>query len=78
MDLTDATVLASELERVRVDYNETRLREAMATSPPDDEHQDRGDAIRSRVASPALNEPTGTAGSGIAITGAGHHPPCQP
>jgi transposase InsO family protein len=46
MAITDPGVLASELERVRVDYNGTRLHEAIGYVTPDDEHQGRGDAIR--------------------------------
>lgn len=44
--IDDPAVLAAELERVRVHYNQVRLHEAIGYVTPDDEHQGRGDAIR--------------------------------
>jgi len=46
MTITDPAVLAAELERVRVHYNEVRLHEAIGYVTPNDEHDGRGDAIR--------------------------------
>jgi putative transposase len=46
MAITDPTVLAAELERVRTHYNTIRLHEAIGYVTPDDEHDGRGDAIR--------------------------------
>jgi hypothetical protein len=36
----------AELERVRIEYNSVRLHAAIGCVTPDDEHEDRGDAIR--------------------------------
>lgn len=46
MTITDPTVLAAELERVRLEYNSVRLHEAIGYVTPDDEHEGRGEAIR--------------------------------
>ncbi|MGH8277789.1 MAG: integrase core domain-containing protein, partial [Steroidobacteraceae bacterium] len=46
MAITEPATLASELERIRVAYNSTRLHEAIGYVTPDDEHEGRGDAIR--------------------------------
>jgi putative transposase len=46
MTITDPAVLASELERVRLEYNSVRLHEAIGYVTPNDEHEGRGDAIR--------------------------------
>ena len=46
MAITDPTVLAAELERVRHRYNGVRLHEAIGYVTPNDEHEGRGDAIR--------------------------------
>ncbi len=45
-DITDPVLLDQELARVRVEYNEVRLHEAIGYVTPDDEHQGRGEAIR--------------------------------
>jgi len=44
--IADPAVLSAELERVRVHHNHTRLHETIGYATPDDEHQDRGSAIR--------------------------------
>lgn len=44
--ITDPAVLAAELERTRHHYNTVRLHESIGYVTPDDEHHDRGDAIR--------------------------------
>jgi transposase InsO family protein len=44
--ITDPAVLAAELERVRAEYNSTRLHESIGYVTPNDEHTGRGDAIR--------------------------------
>jgi hypothetical protein len=44
--ISDAEVLAAELERVRSEYNGTRLHAAIGYVTPDDEYEGRGDAIR--------------------------------
>lgn len=44
--ITDPAVLAVELERVRVHYNNVRLHEAIGYVTPNDEHEGRGDKIR--------------------------------
>ena len=44
--ITDPTVLAAELERVRIHYNSVRLHEAIGYVTPNDEHDGRGDTIR--------------------------------
>lgn len=44
--IADPQVLAVELERVRCDYNATRLHEGIGYVTPDDEHEGRGEAIR--------------------------------
>jgi putative transposase len=44
--ITDPVLLESELARVRIDYNEVRLHEAIGYVTPDDEHHQRGEAIR--------------------------------
>jgi transposase InsO family protein len=46
MSITDPTVLAAELERIRAHHNGTRLHEAIGYVTPSDEHNGRGDAIR--------------------------------
>ena len=46
MAITDPTVLAAELERVRPEYYLVRLHEAIGYVTPDDEHEGRGEAIR--------------------------------
>lgn len=45
-DITDSAVLETELSRVRLEYNETRLHQGIGYVTPDDEHEGRGDAIR--------------------------------
>ena len=45
-DIDDPTVLETELTRVRRDYNEVRLHEAIGYVTPDDEHHGRGEQIR--------------------------------
>ena len=44
--ITDRDVLGAEFERVRREYNGTRLHAAIGYVTPDDEHDGRGDAIR--------------------------------
>jgi transposase InsO family protein len=44
--ITDPVLLESELARVRIDYNEVRLHEAIGDVTPDDEHHGRGEATR--------------------------------
>ena len=44
--LTDPNTLTAELDRVRRDYNQTRLHAGIGYVTPDDEHHGRGDAIR--------------------------------
>jgi transposase InsO family protein len=44
--ITDPAVLAAELERVRSHYNGVRLHEAIGYVTPNDEHDNRGEAIR--------------------------------
>lgn len=44
--LTDPATLTAELDRVRGDYNGTRLHAGIGYVTPDDEHHGRGDAIR--------------------------------
>jgi transposase InsO family protein len=44
--IEDAAVLRAELERIRVHYNTVRLHAAIGYVTPDDEHEDRGPAIR--------------------------------
>ncbi len=44
--ITDPAILVVELERVRHNYNNTRLHEAIGYVTPNDEHQGRGEAIR--------------------------------
>jgi putative transposase len=44
--ITDPAVLVAELERVRAEYNGTRLHESIGYVTPDDEHAGRGAAIR--------------------------------
>jgi len=46
MTITDPAVLAAELERIRVHYNNVRLHEAIGYVTPNDEHEGRGDTIR--------------------------------
>jgi len=46
LTITDAQVLAAELERVRRHYNTVRLHESIGYVTPNDEHEGRGDAIR--------------------------------
>ncbi|MGH2781974.1 MAG: integrase core domain-containing protein, partial [Thermoleophilaceae bacterium] len=45
-EITDPAVLEAELARVRLEYNGTRLHEAIGYVTPDDEHEGRGEAIR--------------------------------
>ena len=45
-DITDPALLDTELTRIRIDYNEVRLHEALGYVTPDDEHRQRGEAIR--------------------------------
>ncbi len=45
-DITDPALLDTELARIRIDYNEVRLHEAIGYVTPDDEHHQRGEAIR--------------------------------
>ncbi|MGE5696743.1 MAG: integrase core domain-containing protein [Candidatus Sericytochromatia bacterium] len=44
--ITDPSLLETELARVRTEYNSVRLHEAIGYVTPDDEHTDRGEAIR--------------------------------
>jgi putative transposase len=44
--ITDPAVLAAELDRVRLHYNQVRLHEGIGYVTPDDEHNGRGDTIR--------------------------------
>jgi transposase InsO family protein len=44
--ITDPAVLASELDRVRTEYNTVRLHAGIGYVTPDDEHTGRGDHIR--------------------------------
>ena len=44
--ITDPSVLAAELERLRMHYNGMRLHEAIGYVTPLDEHEGRGDKIR--------------------------------
>lgn len=44
--ITDPGELATELERVRIEYNAVRLHASIGYVTPDDEHEGRGDAIR--------------------------------
>ncbi len=46
MAITDPAVLAAELERARLNYNAVRLHEAIGYVTPNDEHEGRGEAIR--------------------------------
>ena len=46
LTITDPAVLAAELERLRVHYNDVRLHEAIGYVTPNDEHEGRGDHIR--------------------------------
>lgn len=46
LTIADPQVLAVELERVRRDYNEVRLHEAIGYVTPNDEHEGRGETIR--------------------------------
>lgn len=46
-EITDPVLLDSELARVRAEYNGVRLHEAIGYVTPDDEHEGRGEAIRS-------------------------------
>ena len=46
LTITDPAVLAVELERVRHEYNNVRLHEAIGYVNPNDEHQGRGEALR--------------------------------
>ncbi len=45
-DITDPALLDTELARIRIDYNEVRLHEALGYVTPDDEHHQRGEPIR--------------------------------
>ena len=44
--ITEPAILVVELERVRQNYNNTRLHENIGYVTPNDEHQGRGEAIR--------------------------------
>jgi putative transposase len=44
--ITEPSVLAAELERVRTHYNSVRLHEGIGYVTPNDEHEGRGDKIR--------------------------------
>ena len=44
--ITDPVVLETELDRVRIEYNEIRLHEAIGYVTPNDEHYGRGEQIR--------------------------------
>ncbi len=44
--ITDPAVLGAELERVRLEYNQVRLHEAIGYVTPNDEHEGRGERIR--------------------------------
>jgi putative transposase len=44
--LDDPSVLETELARIRIEYNQVRLHEAIGYVTPDDEHQGRGEQIR--------------------------------
>jgi putative transposase len=46
LTIEDPEILAAELERVRRDYNDIRLHEAIGYVTPNDEHNGRGDRIR--------------------------------
>lgn len=46
LDIDDPGLLETELERVRTEYNEVRLHEAIGYVTPDDEHLGRGQQIR--------------------------------
>ena len=45
-DIADPALLDTELARVRIDYNEVRLHQAIGYVTPDDEHHHRGEPIR--------------------------------
>jgi putative transposase len=45
-EITDPALLEAELDRVRSEYNGTRLHEAIGYVTPNDEHEGRGEAIR--------------------------------
>jgi transposase InsO family protein len=45
-DIGDPALLETELERVRIEYNQVRLHEAIGYVTPDDEHHGRGEHIR--------------------------------
>lgn len=44
--ITDPAVLRAELDRIRVEYNTTRLHSSIGYVTPDDEHEGRGEGIR--------------------------------
>ena len=44
--IRDPALLETELARIRVEYNQVRLHEAIGYVTPDDEHNHRGEAIR--------------------------------
>lgn len=44
--ISDAGELATELDRVRLEYNSVRLHASIGYVTPEDEHEGRGDAIR--------------------------------
>lgn len=46
LTITDPEILAAELERIRIQYNGTRLHEGIGYVTPDDEHTGQGEAIR--------------------------------
>jgi transposase InsO family protein len=54
--ITDPTLLETELDRIRIDYNCVRLHQGIGYVTPDDEHNARGEAIR-EAAGKASNEP---------------------
>ena len=45
-DITDPALLDTEPARIRIDYNEVRLHEAIGYVTPHDEHHQRGEPIR--------------------------------
>jgi transposase InsO family protein len=46
VEIRDPAMLEAELEQVRVEYNTARLHAGIGYVTPDDEHEQRGDAIR--------------------------------
>jgi transposase InsO family protein len=46
LEIRDPAMLEAELEQVRVEYNTVRLHAGIGYVTPDDEHEQRGDAIR--------------------------------